>query len=721
MKKFLVLCLAGLLLFLGGSYLYYYQGVYLKFGDPPTTTFVRNEGKTIYLETNGSYAPFEIRGVDLGAGLPGYFATEYGIQKSDYLRWFRQIQDMGANTIRVYTILHDDFYNAFYEYNQNNAHPLYLIHGLWVNDYIQNSHRDAYDPQMLGTMLEDARMLVDVLHGNRKMLLGRQTGSGSYGKDISPWVLGYILGVEWEDATVAYTNDLQTDKASYQGRYLYTTADATPFEALLAQLGDHIIDYETKRYDVQRLVAFSNWPTTDPFTYSPAVATFFLKIAQVDVEHIKTTAEFISGVFASYHIYPYYPDYLHYEKDVTLLTNADGTPNSYLTYLKMINDHHTIPVIISEFGVPSSRGMAQRDVNTGRNQGGLSETEQGEALAQCYRDIKASGCAGSIIFTWQDEWFKRTWNTMHAVDLLKTAYWSDYQTNEQYFGLLSFDPGEEESICYVDGDFSDWAADEPAAQNDGLRLYAKYDAKFIYFLIRCDDFDPTAPLYLPLDITPKTGASACQNYGLQFDRAADFVVAINGRDQSRVVVQERYDVLRAMYSHEIDGTDAYEHPPTADSPIFSPISLLLQTSTLVSRENIGDLQTDLLQAETYETGLLTYGNANPQSQDFNSLADFCFGADGVEIKLPWQLLNFSNPSEMTIHDDYYLHYGVENLKINTIYLGAAAGESAGEVIPLSPLSLKGWGHKPAYHERLKASYYAMQRLWNPEGGSAHGN
>lgn len=27
------------------------------------------------------------------------------------------IQELGANTIRVYTILHDDFYNAFYDYN----------------------------------------------------------------------------------------------------------------------------------------------------------------------------------------------------------------------------------------------------------------------------------------------------------------------------------------------------------------------------------------------------------------------------------------------------------------------------------------------------------------------------------------------------------------------------------------------------------------------------
>ena len=50
---------------------------------------------------------------------------------------------MGAHTVRVNTILNDEFYNALYEYNKNNDDPLWLIHGVWINDYVQNSHRDA--------------------------------------------------------------------------------------------------------------------------------------------------------------------------------------------------------------------------------------------------------------------------------------------------------------------------------------------------------------------------------------------------------------------------------------------------------------------------------------------------------------------------------------------------------------------------------------------------
>lgn len=77
-----------------------------------------------------------------------------------------------------------------------------------------------------------------------------------------------------------------------------TTEEATPFETMLAQVGDKIIEYETEKYSSQRLIAFSNWPTTDPLEWNQTVEWYFRKFEQVDVEHIKTTDEFLSGQFA---------------------------------------------------------------------------------------------------------------------------------------------------------------------------------------------------------------------------------------------------------------------------------------------------------------------------------------------------------------------------------------------------------------------------------------
>ena len=160
-----------------------------------------------------------------------------------------------------------------------------------------------------------------------------------------------------------------------------------------------------------------------------------------------------------------------------------GRLNTYRAYLSALTTHHTMPVVISEFGVSTGRGIAQKDANTGRNQGHMSETEQGEAILECYEDIIAAGCAGGCVFSWQDEWFKRTWNTMHAIDMTRNPYWSDYQTNEQYFGLLSFDPGEERCVSYVDGDISEWTAEDIVVQGEHSSLSMKYDERFVYLLV----------------------------------------------------------------------------------------------------------------------------------------------------------------------------------------------------------------------------------------------
>lgn len=753
MKKFiLAACLAVTLLFVG-YYAYYHLGIFVSVSpERPVTTFMKADEDTIYMDRKGEYIPFEIRGVDLGGGIPGEWATDFAIDRETYLRWFGMIQELGANTIRVYTILHDDFYNAFYDYNTAREaageEPLWLLHGLWVDDYSNNSHKDAYDDGLLPEMIQDGKIIVDIIHGKRSLLGRDGDASGNYRNDISSWVLGYILGADWDSGLVTYTNQNHPDRRSYQGTYMSTTEDASPFETMLAQLGDEVIAYETGRYREQRLVAFANWSATDPFSYSLVTTAYRYKVAAINVEHIQPTDAFISGYFASYHVYTYYPDYLQTElesEDYTWeelelwygdnqantimhrieLMNAPsyrdylseedyydsaGRLNTYYAYLKALNNFHSIPVVISEYGATTGRGQAQVDENTGRSQGRITEREQGRYLIACYEDIMAAGSAGSCLFSWQDEWFKRTWNTLHAVDLDNTPYWSDYQTSEQFFGLLTFDPGEEVSVCYVDGDPSEWGAEDVVLETAQGSLSMKYDEKFLYFYAQGPDPE-TQVLYIPLDITPKTGSTYCQNYDISFERPCDFIICIDGRENSRVLVQERYEVLKAIYWENYYVIDPYISSPAKRSPNFVTIDLALKLMDLVPSQAVGQPV-----GETVETGDLRCGNGNPEAEDFDSLADFMFTENGVEIRIPWQLLNFSNPSEMMIHDDYYECYGVENLHIDEMYVGFALGAHSDYRVPMAAFPLEGWGGSVTCHERLKESYYILQQYWTELDG-----
>jgi hypothetical protein len=236
----------------------------------------------------------------------------------------------------------------------------------------------------------------------------------------------------------------------------------------------------------------------------------------------------------------------------------------------------------------------------------------------------------------------------------------------------------------------------------------KYDERFVYLLVYKKGLNLEGDtLFIPIDTTPKSGSNFCRDENLLFDRNADFLIRIHGKEDSEILVQERYEALRSTYSRYVYGFGTYykENIPDVDSPKFVSIDMILK----MVHFHLMDDPTAL--GETFPTGKLRYGNANPQSAEFDSLADFMHSGDYIEIKIPWQLLNFADPSKMAIHDDYYSgHYGIDYITIDTMYLGLSS-VSADRRINLRPVPLEGWGNQVTYHERLKPSYYILQSVW----------
>ena len=268
--------------------------------------------------------------------------------------------------------------------------------------------------------------------------------------------------------------------------------------------------------------------------------------------------------------------------------------------------------------------------------------------------------------------------------------------------MLAFDPGNDSSIVYVDGDVSEWTDSDIITNSGNSRISMKYDEKYIYFLVNITDYDGTSKIYIPIDTTQNSGSKITNISSNTYDRDIDFLIEIDGKDNSRIYVQEYYDALLAMFSDNINTSNIYLNPPKANTTNFNQIKLILQTTTI---EN----EADSVLYEVYETGKLRHGNANPSSDDYDSLADFIISGDYIELRVPWQILNFSNPSKMMIHDDYYKKYGVENMQIDRMYIGA--GLSAEQLIKLNEVALKGWGTNVTYHERLKKSYYILKNYW----------
>ena len=702
MKKYIVVCTILYLIF--SAYILYSINLGTTYVNASASSKIKLvskvSGKDILINNYGKWNKTYIKGVDLGAGKPGAFPGNFAISKQEYIRWFKQISDMNANTIRVYTILSPDFYDAFYSYNESHIKKLCLIQGVWVNENTILEKQDAFSPAIIDKFKQDTLTAIDVIHGNKTIPKVQGEASGNYSRNVSKWVIGYILGIEWDGEFIKKTNELHPEITGYNGKYLKTVS-GSPYESFLAQVGDHAITYETQKYKQQRLLAFSNWPTTDPLLHSAEEDS--VNFAQLDVEHIKATDNFYSGQFASYHVYPYYPDFFDFQKEY-MQPSPKGEINSYKVYLSKLNSYHTLPVVISEYGVPSSRGIARIESHNGFNQGNLTEKRQGEIIAELTNIIHDSGCAGGLIFAWQDEWFKRTWNTSDFNLRDYRAFWSDFQTNEQSFGLLSFDPGKKNSRLYVDGDVSEWSKKDVLMTNNDLTLYAKSDEKFLYFRVNKPNFNPANDkILLPIDITPKSGITGSKRYNAKFERSADFLISIDGKASSRFVVHDYFDVFTYKFSDVLFKVNPHTLNYKKDSGDFVNSYLALRFPLRVE-------STGKYSAPSYfDTGYLTYGNTNPKSSEFNSIADFCIKGDDIEIRIPWALMNIMDPSNKKIMDDFYALGSISPQSIDKLYIGVSEAGLASE-IKMSPFSWKSW-EEPNYHERLKESYPVVQKIF----------
>ncbi len=619
-------------------------------------------------------------GVNIGAGKPGAFPGEFAITEDDYLRWFRQISEMHADTIRVYTILMPEFYHALATYNKTAESPLYFMQGVYNNEEDISRLLDAYAEE--GKIAEDwtamCRTIVDVVHGNAVIEPAAGNAGGKYTADVSQYLCGWILGIEWEPEFVIGTNNANPDKTAFEGDYLYTE-NSSPFEYFLASGMDACISHEMEQYQMQHPIAFANWVTTDPLSHPGEPNPEMEDAVPVDAEHIKAKPEFKAGLFASYHVYPYYPEMMRYAPE--LLT--EDPPNSYRHYLNDLNSYHTMPVVISEFGVPASRGITHLARDPGFNQGGLTEEEQGNAIVSMLSDIIETKCAGAFVFIWQDEWFKRTWNTMDYTDSDVRPYWCDVQTSEQFFGLLSFDPGET-AVCTVDGRDGEWEGEEPVLKNAETELYVKSDEAYVYLLIRGKNDNM------------KVGLDTIEDQGNEEYGGADFLLELKGKEESRLLVHPYYDVNYWLYTTGLYASNevlkAQEGYADAGNHAFAPIYLMLNRPVLLTDGT-------LVETEQVETGRLRHGNADPQSPKYNSRADFCINGNVTEVRLPWLLLNIAKPNEKMRIADLYANDEITYEPIREIRF-VLDGESGS-------YTWDSW-EQPAYRERLKQSYYILK-------------
>lgn len=658
----------------------------------------RVSGDQFEVRVGDTWEPFTVKGVNMGMGKPGYFPGEAAISKDEYARWFEQIGEMNANAIRNYTLHPPAFYEAFLAYNERADEPLYLFHGIWIDEEPLEETLDAFETEITEAFQEEIRTIVDVIHGHAVVPPRPGHASGIYGANISDYVIGWIIGIEWYPLMVDAMLEAYPDLEDVRLNYVYTE-DADPFEIWLAQQLDVLATYEDGHYGVIRPLSFTNWVTTDHLDH-PAEPLEQEDMASVNPNAIRMMDEIAhTGMFASYHVYPYYPDFLNLEEAYTTFIDHRGKENNYAGYLDDLNRENDHPVLIAEFGIPASRGLTHRNP-FGWNQGFIEETEQGNIVSGLFEDIVHEGMLGGLIFAWQDEWFKRTWNTMDYDNPDRRPYWSNAQTNEQRFGLLSFDRNK----VRLNG-IRDWPDDTyfpggiPAHPNIE-QVQLNHDEQFLYLGVTLKepvhDWSEDDPLTLYMSMRDGEGVPI-EPDGFR----ADFRLIVESDSKAALFVAGDYDSFYYDYDYAIK-----EVYPDDDQDQF--LSQFYPIRLALNQEIRRPDTRALIPFEYYETGELLAGIGDPDHPVYHSLSDFTFSDDGrfLEIRLPWLLLNSKDPSKREFIGNLYDGLGSES----SIFIDGISFYAPGSHSPTSVSWFYTWEEwdLPLYEERLKQSYPIIQ-------------
>jgi hypothetical protein len=528
----------------------------------------------------------------------------------------------------------------------------------------------------------------------------------------------------------------------------------------LARQCDAMLMYEVDRYNALRPVAYTNWPTLDPLTHptEPTIAeeaywrsrsgrrTESKKLEYendaiaLDANLVVPTAANPAGWFASYHVYPYYPDFMILDPGYAKARSPEGR-SSYFGYLRELIAHHgTIPTVVAEYGVPSSRGVAHIHPE-GWSHGGHDEQAMAAIDARLTREIRQSGAAGSVVFAWMDEWFKRNWVvTEYEIPPDNTRLWHNVMDAEQNYGILGQYAGEARTAPRLGGAPTHWRRlpllqGAASGANRSLRgLRAGADESFVYLAV---ELTPgrfswaRRGIQIAIDTyLPQMGQHRLPRSQVQSETGFEFLIDLSGPMEGRMGVTPDYQ----RHDSRIDPSSGDDFGRFSRRPVVTRDRSDARFDSLLVLTNRARFGRDgrFYPARGYDRGRLRFG-----TEAGSTLADWYLDENSglLQIRIPWDLLNVTDPSSRTLLFDPAtsgsygtvtagdFHFGIvlysktdgsEPKVLETIPLLA---QGRWQVADFAGWRWAGW-NEPRWHSRLKPVYDSLRMLWREDPSGA---
>lgn len=633
-----------------------------------------------------TFQPLFIKGMNMGVALPGTQPGELAPTEADYDRWFAMMGEMGINTIRLYTLHFPRFYERLHFYNvTHRERPLYVFHGIWLDEEnpTKNLHdmQSSYDDNIVET--------IECVHGNNFVFERKGRAHGEYDTDISPWVIGWLVGREVFPDEVHTTNAMPAGRTRYEGAYV-SLADGTETSVWWAERIDKIAAYEADHYKTFRPISVSSWPTLDAIHHPTEGSGASEDQEQLDLAQLDTRG-FPAGYFASYHAYPYYPDWMSEDPRYVDARDAEG-PNSYFGYLQALRAHYfPKPLVIGEVGVPSSWGNAHF-AQSGMNHGGQDEAQQGHQDVRVFRNAYDAETGGAILFAWIDEWWKRTW-IVDELALPRDRYklWHNVTSPEQNFGLLAFEVAAP--------NFSMFEATRGTGRVTEIRGAA--DAEFFHVQVTlATPLGAGEKLVLGYDTYADDRGESILPDGKKTTQRSELALTVT-TGGAELMVMEPYDQFGVWHDTQAAWHDKTEGELPGGRP-YRSITSDGGTWNLVRWKNNSEHGSDDGRYSFPET-VQEVGRLRVRTASEPELGQSAVVIDGARltVRIPWTLLQVTDPSDLRVLDDNPKTRERETVVTEGFRIAASLG---GDLLETPRMKWSRWDEVPAYKERRKMAY-----------------
>ena len=613
--------------------------------------YFKTNTETFLQKIDNEWVDFgQFAAVNLGITNPGYLPGQVILTREDYLRRFERLDKLGIKVIRVYALLHPDFYETLLEWNENHTHIIYVLHGTAFPEIEmeENNGTDAFDEHVTEIMKDHIERTVKGVYGRGEVMYTKYRGVtpvfGDYKSSIAEYLLGWVVAGEMSPHAVNRTNNEHIGIEKFEGNYISTKDGARGFEVWISQMLDHVATLSMETNNMAP-ISHTNWATTDGIDNlnEPRFPSSVEDWQDIDLHYIDTT-NWDAGMYFNQHAYPYYPDFLSLQEN--------GIDDPYLKYITRLREYYNeLPFVLTEFGLSTSMGVASYEHFKERNHGHISHKHQGEMMKELMISlINDIGVTGVCVFQLHDEWFKKSWNTL-LFEPTDRNYWLNVMSAEQGFGIFEVKSYEDINEKTIIGD--DYLKDIKISNDES---YLKID-------INIQEMDKVN-IIIGIDNLP-SGSNSPQNIGINkiFENEVDSIIQID--TVNKKVSFNLAGCHSDFYRHYgewlstddnlvIDNTINDITNPTKG--LFFPFIQLIRLPGYMPINTTVLEHTDSDKTGNGSSGIwfnhekftLEYQNEADMEEGEENLALWKQKEDGnYEIKIPYAILGYSNPSSHT--------------------------------------------------------------------------